>query len=93
MGGQDLWQSKKVNGKWTTAKASEARNAGVIKLEQAVINLGREGLAEMIYAMICFEQGEFAEAMDFFADADENSDGACWESEDPKYEAFYNTLC
>lgn len=47
------------------------------------------GEAEMIYAMICFEQGEFAEAMDFFADADEKSEGTCWEAEDPKYEEFF----
>jgi tetratricopeptide (TPR) repeat protein len=39
--------------------------------------------------MVCFEMGDFAEAMDFFADAHEKSGGEIWDAVDPKFEHFF----
>lgn len=47
------------------------------------------GEAELTYGMVCFEMGDFAEAMDFFADAHEKSGGEIWDAVDPKFEHFF----
>lgn len=48
------------------------------------------GEAELMYGMVCFELGEFAEAMDFFAESHEKSEGNLWELVDPKFEQFFH---